>query len=82
MVSLVSQRGPASWGPTQVTTRWHTSTDLELVDREKTIVLEMLPVIRVTRPSKIMIPDMVDDEKEAAQDPSRPFESMIPAWPA
>jgi len=47
------------------------ATDLELVDREGTIVLEMLPVIRVTRPSEIMIPDMVDDEKEGAQDTSR-----------
>ena len=47
-------------------------TGLELVDRERPIVLEMLSVIQVTRPSKIMIPAMVDDEKKGAQDASRP----------
>ena len=47
-------------------------TGLELVDRERPIVLEMLSVIQVTRPSKIMIPAMVDDEKKSAQDASRP----------
>ena len=36
------------------------------------LFLEKLPVIQVTRPSKVMIPDMVDDEKEGAQDTSRP----------
>ena len=47
-------------------------TGLELVDRERPIVLEMLSVIQVTRPSKSMIPAMVDDEKKGAQDASRP----------
>ena len=47
-------------------------TGLELVDRERPIVLEMLSVIQVTRPSKIMIPAMVNDEKKGAQDASRP----------
>ena len=47
-------------------------TGLELVDRERPIVLEMLSVIQVMRPSKIMIPAMVDDEKKGAQDASRP----------
>ena len=47
-------------------------TGLELVDRERPIVLEMLSVIQVTRPSKIMIPAMVDDKKKGAQDASRP----------
>ena len=47
-------------------------TGLELVDRERPIVLEMLSVIQITRPSKIMIPAMVDDEKKSAQDAARP----------
>jgi hypothetical protein len=48
-------------------------TGLELVDRERPIVLEILFVIQVMRrPSKIMIPAMVDDEKKGAQDASRP----------
>ena len=50
-------------------------TGLELVDRERPIVLEMLSVIQVTRPSKIMIPAMVDDEKNGRSRRLTPFRS-------
>jgi hypothetical protein len=55
-----------------VTARWRTLPDLVTVDGERTIVLEMLLVTQVPRPLKIMIPDMVDDEKEGALDTSYP----------